>query len=141
MFDPNKPDFEKYPRALGARGWECILERGETLYIPPGWYHQVTVLSPGAVNVNFWFGRMFAAKELRETLKLIFELTASAPNKQSVVIGWKYGDKQKEAGETAATLAELLLDNLASVKPTPRPRIADRTIDAEVLPDSQRDVD
>jgi len=54
-FDPCNPDFDKYPLARKARGFECTLAAGECLYIPPGWYHQVTVTSPWAVNVNFWW--------------------------------------------------------------------------------------
>lgn len=58
-FDPSKPDFERFPRARRARGWECVLEEREALYIPMGWYHQVTVVSPWALNVNFWWPRPF----------------------------------------------------------------------------------
>jgi hypothetical protein len=58
-FDPTKPDFERFPLARRAAGWECILEEREALYIPMGWYHQVTVVSPWALNVNFWWPRPF----------------------------------------------------------------------------------
>jgi hypothetical protein len=58
-FDPSTPDFERFPLARRARGYECILREGEALYIPVGWYHQVTVLSPWALNVNFWWPRPF----------------------------------------------------------------------------------
>lgn len=58
-FDPNDPDYERFPRARRASGWECTLEPGEALYIPVGWYHQVTVVSPWAVNVNFFWRRPF----------------------------------------------------------------------------------
>jgi hypothetical protein len=58
-FDPTTPDFERFPRAREAEGWECTLDEGEALYIPIGWYHQVTVVSPWAINVNFWWPRPF----------------------------------------------------------------------------------
>jgi hypothetical protein len=58
-FDPTQPDFERFPRARRARGWECVLEEREALYVPMGWYHQVTVISPWALNVNFWWPRPF----------------------------------------------------------------------------------
>jgi hypothetical protein len=58
-FDPTKPDFERFPRAHDAEGFECTLEEGEALYLPMGWYHQVTVVSPWALNVNFWWPRPF----------------------------------------------------------------------------------
>ena len=58
-FDPNHPDYTSYPLAHRARGMQCTLEPGEALYIPVGWYHQVTVVSPWAVNVNFFWPRPF----------------------------------------------------------------------------------
>ena len=58
-FDPTRPDFERFPRARDAEGWECTLEEREALYLPMGWYHQVTVVSPWALNVNFWWRRPF----------------------------------------------------------------------------------
>lgn len=54
-YDPNEADFARFPKARAAHPWTCILEPGEAIYIPPGWYHQVTVLSAWAVNVNFWW--------------------------------------------------------------------------------------
>lgn len=58
-FDPNVPDFERFPLARDASGWQCTLRPGESLYIPVGWYHQVTVTSDWAVNVNFFWPRPF----------------------------------------------------------------------------------
>jgi hypothetical protein len=58
-FDPNAPDFESYPLAKDARGIECRLKPGECVYIPAGWFHQVTVVSDWAVNVNFFWRRPF----------------------------------------------------------------------------------
>jgi hypothetical protein len=58
-FDPNVPDFARFPRARTASGWQCVLTPGESIYIPAGWYHQVTVVSPWAVNVNLFWPRPF----------------------------------------------------------------------------------
>ncbi len=58
-FDPNMPDFERFPLAEQAGGWVCTLEPGESLYIPVGWYHQATVVSGWAVNVNHFWRRPF----------------------------------------------------------------------------------
>jgi hypothetical protein len=55
--DPNLPDYDRFPRARGLRGYVCELRAGEAIYIPAGWYHQVTVTSPWALNVNFWWPR------------------------------------------------------------------------------------
>lgn len=58
-FDPNIPDFAQFPRARAAVGFAGTLDPGESIYIPAGWYHQVTVVSDWAVNVNFFWPRPF----------------------------------------------------------------------------------
>jgi hypothetical protein len=59
QFDPNRADYDRFPLARGTTGRYCTLRPGESLYIPVGWYHQVTVVSPWAVNVNFFWPRPF----------------------------------------------------------------------------------
>lgn len=58
-FDPNIPNFDQFPLAQHAIGWRCTLHVGESLYIPAGWFHQVTVTSAWALNVNFFWPRLF----------------------------------------------------------------------------------
>lgn len=55
---PEKPDLEKFPKfekALAHR-YEVILKQGEILFIPAGWWHEVTSLGDGVVcSINrFW---------------------------------------------------------------------------------------
>lgn len=38
------PDYEKYPGLKYLQGYECILEQGDTLYIPSGYWHYITYL-------------------------------------------------------------------------------------------------
>ena len=54
-FDPNLPDFDRFPLARNASGYECWLNPGDSLHIPPKWLHQVTVVSTWAINVNFFW--------------------------------------------------------------------------------------
>ncbi len=67
-FDPNLSDFEAFPLARRVRFWRCLLQPGESLYIPVGWFHQVTVMSPWAVNVNFFWRRPFPQGAATPTL-------------------------------------------------------------------------
>ncbi|KAF4548095.1 Hypothetical protein D9617_32g092150 [Elsinoe fawcettii] len=47
--------FEKrFPRFKHARYFECILEAGDCLYIPIGWWHYVESLEVSC-NVSYWF--------------------------------------------------------------------------------------
>lgn len=39
--DADHPDFKTFPRMKEAKGYEVILEPGETLFIPAGFWHQV----------------------------------------------------------------------------------------------------
>jgi len=52
-FDPESPDFERYPLARQAAPVECIVGPGEMLYVPAGWYHQVRALD-FSLSVNRW---------------------------------------------------------------------------------------
>jgi hypothetical protein len=39
--DFENPDYEKYPALKFLKGEEAILEHGDVLYIPPGWWHYI----------------------------------------------------------------------------------------------------
>ncbi len=45
--DFNDPDFQKFPVLKKARGYITQLNHGETLYMPEGYWHQMTYLTPG----------------------------------------------------------------------------------------------
>jgi hypothetical protein len=69
-FDPAVPDFDRFPEARNSTAWHCTLAPGESLFIPVGWYHQVTVVSPWALNINFFWERSpleyFGAANVRQ---------------------------------------------------------------------------
>lgn len=52
-FDPEAPDFEKFPEARKATMIECIVNPGDLLYVPAGWYHQVRALT-FSLSANRW---------------------------------------------------------------------------------------
>lgn len=52
-FDPEAPDFGKFPLARQATMIECIMHPGELLYVPAGWYHQVRALT-FSLSANRW---------------------------------------------------------------------------------------
>jgi hypothetical protein len=52
-FDPEVPDFERFPLARKAVLVECIVHPGEMLYVPAGWYHQVRALT-FSLSSNRW---------------------------------------------------------------------------------------
>jgi hypothetical protein len=52
-FDPEAPDFDRFPLARQAAVTECIVQAGEMLYVPAGWYHQVRALT-FSLSANRW---------------------------------------------------------------------------------------
>ncbi|CAM4197515.1 cupin-like domain-containing protein [Gillisia hiemivivida] len=44
--DMDSPDFEKYPALAKAKGFEVVLEHGDTLFIPSKWWHFVKYETP-----------------------------------------------------------------------------------------------
>jgi hypothetical protein len=52
-FDPEAPDFERFPLARRAALLEFVVEPGDMLYVPAGWYHQVRSLS-FSLSSNRW---------------------------------------------------------------------------------------
>ncbi|MFN4761849.1 cupin-like domain-containing protein [Gillisia sp. Q332] len=45
--DFTNPDFKNFPTLKKARGYITNLNHGETLYMPEGYWHQMTYLTPG----------------------------------------------------------------------------------------------
>jgi hypothetical protein len=45
--DLNRPDFAQYPALAGAKGWEVVLQPGEALFIPSGYWHYTEYLDCG----------------------------------------------------------------------------------------------
>ena len=45
--DFTNPDFDKFPALKEAQGYVTQLNHGETLYMPEGYWHQMTYLTPG----------------------------------------------------------------------------------------------
>jgi hypothetical protein len=39
--DVNNPNYEEFPALKKARGYECMLEPGETLFMPSGYWHYI----------------------------------------------------------------------------------------------------
>lgn len=52
-FDPEAPDFDSFPLARQATMIECIVNPGDLLYVPAGWFHQVRALT-FSLSSNRW---------------------------------------------------------------------------------------
>jgi outer membrane protein assembly factor BamB/orotate phosphoribosyltransferase len=52
-FDPEVSDFETFPAAKHATQVECVVEEGDLLYVPSGWFHHVRALTL-SLSANRW---------------------------------------------------------------------------------------
>lgn len=52
-FDPEAPDYERFPLARQAACVACVVQPGDMLYVPAGWYHQVRSLT-FSLSSNRW---------------------------------------------------------------------------------------
>lgn len=52
-FNPEAPDFDQFPLARQALMVECVVNPGDMLYVPAGWYHQVRALT-FSLSSNRW---------------------------------------------------------------------------------------
>jgi len=43
----DKPDFDRFPGLKYVKGYECILQDGDTLFMPSGWWHHIEYLDAG----------------------------------------------------------------------------------------------
>ena len=57
LFDPDTPDFDRYPLAREAMKYAQVaeLEPGDALFIPHMWWHHVRSLDPVSILVNYWW--------------------------------------------------------------------------------------
>ena len=53
-FDPENPDYERFPLARAVTPIELILHAGDALYLPSRWWHQVRSLDM-STSFNFWW--------------------------------------------------------------------------------------
>jgi hypothetical protein len=54
--DAERPDFARHPRLREAEAWECVLEPGDVLFLPPRWWHYARALTT-CISVNTWWAR------------------------------------------------------------------------------------
>lgn len=54
-YDIENPDFEKFPALDGVHGLEGILEHGDTLFMPTGWWHWMKYLDGSfSISLRAW---------------------------------------------------------------------------------------
>ena len=83
QFLPLKDDSDKPPEPTGLPVWEGILQDGDMLYMPRGWWHMATPLDEPSLHLNFgleppngadflrwWLPRLLKHRDVRQNLPL-----------------------------------------------------------------------
>jgi putative sterol carrier protein len=52
-FNPDAPDYQRFPAARAVPFLRVVLQAGDLLFLPEGWFHQVESVST-SLSVNFW---------------------------------------------------------------------------------------
>ena len=47
LIDPDKPDYKKYPGLAFIKGYDFIIEPGDSVFMPAGYWHYMTYLEGG----------------------------------------------------------------------------------------------
>lgn len=57
LFDPDEPDFDRFPLAAEAMAQSRVVELapGDAVFIPHMWWHHVRSLDPVGILVNYWW--------------------------------------------------------------------------------------
>ena len=54
-YDIDNPDFDKFPALDGVEGQQAILEHGDTLFMPTGWWHWMKYLDGSfSISLRAW---------------------------------------------------------------------------------------
>ena len=88
--DFENPDYEKYPALKHLKGQEVILEHGDVLYIPPGWWHYIIYEEIGYSMAIRSFPR-----DLKNVAKMLRNLLwiRSVDGIMRMLLGQKWNDR------------------------------------------------
>lgn len=67
-FNPEAPDFSRFPRARAVKGCQCMLNAGDLLYLPAGWFHHVRAMT-FSLSSNMWAKGVPAVCESEELVQ------------------------------------------------------------------------
>jgi lysine-specific demethylase 8 len=74
-FDPERPDYDRFPLCRFAQPLEVVLEPGDAMYLPSRWWHQVHALDV-SMSYTFWwaYGALSVAVRAAELIKRVRSL-------------------------------------------------------------------
>lgn len=78
--DLRNVDNNRFPLFNKATPYECILEPGDVLFLPSGWWHEVHTME-ASISINYWFRRfdiekgleLLSVQELYKIIKIFID--------------------------------------------------------------------
>jgi len=67
--DPERPDLQRFPLFDRVTAYECVIEPGDMLFIPPDWWHWVKGLEKSITVSHNFFNEVNFSQYLAEILK------------------------------------------------------------------------
>lgn len=90
--DLENPDYEKYPRLHSLEGHKVELTHGDTLYIPPGWWHYVMY-----DEISYSMAMRAFPRDIKNGLKLLKNvlIIRSVDGLMRKIMGQKWNDRNE----------------------------------------------
>lgn len=89
--NPDSPDLGKFPLFALGKPLRIVLEPGDVLFIPPGWWHHVRSLDM-CISINYWWRRFDVPEhggaeriEMRDIVKIIALFVAAGRDVNHIV--------------------------------------------------------
>lgn len=101
--DLDAPDFTRFPALAHAEAYEVVLEPGQTLYMPAGWWHEFHYLEAG-MGVSLRAPSPHWADRARGVFSLLMTSPLDRVANRCAPQGW-YRWKSRRADRRAAALA------------------------------------
>lgn len=101
--DLDTPDFDRFPALAYAQGYEVVLQPGQTLYMPGGWWHEFHYLEAG-MGVSLRSPPPLWTDRVRGVLNLLVTSPVDRLANRCAAQRW-YGWKTRRADRIAANYA------------------------------------
>lgn len=102
--DIDNPDYDKFPALRDVKGYDTIIERGDTIFMPSGYWHYITYLDSG-FSMNQRANESFPRK-VRGAVNIAKHFVIDKGMNR--IIGEKWGDmKQSMAKKRARDLEKV----------------------------------
>lgn len=87
LIDPDKPDYTKYSGLKYVKGYDFILEPGDTLFMPTGYWHYMTYLE-GGFSVSYRKIAQTLATQLQALMNIAFYMPFDKQMNKILINRW-----------------------------------------------------